>query len=594
MMGMNENVRWFTHYIYKQMVVPDMITLWPWSNELYKAAHTTCAVATLLLLSACSDGSTGNSKATAISRPAQSAALLANDDTTTLSFAQAVAAGRADPADAPVKDAADADDKVDTATLSFAQAVAAGEANAPVKESTEAVVTQPEITDAPTSDIPKPELVQTVEQLAGTGGDAESAVEQKPATESIAEPIQTTAPEIAEANAATVKTFSSTTSDGFVGEVSDNGTVKVTWKKDLKARGYNVYRQAEYITTIFEEKWIQSDLYDEAYYYEIQAFDAADNLYYIATGLTVEVTGTGRTNPDKKPTNEGILDNYELVFSDEFNGDSLDTSKWNTSYLWGDDVIINSEEQYYVDINNEPDFGFNPFTFDGESLTINSIKTPAPLLGKAKGQKYLSGVITSYDAFKFTYGYVETRAKMTFGKGYWPAFWLLNAYYVDDKPEIDIMEFIGDDQDVVYHTYHYYDSDGKLRSTKSDPTIAIDFTSDFHTFAVEWSPSSIAFYVDGIEQHKISDPKVSQQEMYIIANTAIGGWWPGSPDASTPFPGEYKIDYIRAYQRITPFEDFPFFDYVTKVPFHDDVPGSSPSHFPPFELWPVGYPERQQ
>jgi len=181
---------------------------------------------------------------------------------------------------------------------------------------------------------------------------------------------------------------------------------------------------------------------------------------------------------------------------------------------------------------------------------------------------------------------------MTYGKGYWPAFWLLNAYYVDDKPEIDIMEFIGDDQDVVYHTYHYYDSEGNLRSTKSDPTIAIDFTGDFHTFAVEWSPGTIDFYVDGIKQHTISDPKVSQQDMYIIANTAIGGWWPGSPDASTPFPGTYEIDYIRAYQRITPYEDVPFFDYVTKVPFHDDVPGSSPGHLPPFELWPEGYPGR--
>jgi beta-glucanase (GH16 family) len=180
---------------------------------------------------------------------------------------------------------------------------------------------------------------------------------------------------------------------------------------------------------------------------------------------------------------------------------------------------------------------------------------------------------------------------MTFGKGYWPAFWLLNAYYVDDKPEIDIMEFIGDDQDVVYHTYHYYDAEGNLRSTKSQPTPGIDFTGDFHTYGVEWKPGTIVFYVDGIERHRISDPKVSQQDMYIIANTAIGGWWPGSPDETTPFPGEYTIDYIRAYQKTTPFEDFPFFDFTTAVPFADDVPGVSPNHRPPIELWPEGYPE---
>ncbi len=538
MIGTNDFARQFTHYIYNKWS-PDMNTQWPWSNELYKTASTTCGVAALILLSACSGGSSGDGAP--ISRPAQSAAVLASDDTTTLSFAQAVAAGEV------------------------------GVANAP---STIAVT--------------------TVEPETVTDGGTETVAEQNPVTEPVVEPVPSTEPEIAEANAAVVTTFSSNTSDDFVGEVSEDGTVTVTWAKDPKARGYNVYRQAEYIETIFGEQWIQSDLYDESYYYEIQAFDAADNLYYVATGLTVDVTGTGRTNPDEEPTNDGILDDYELVFSDEFNGDSLDTSKWNTSYLWGDDLIINSEEQHYVDINNDPDFGFNPFTFDGESLTINSIKTPDSLLEKANGQQYLSGVITSYDAFKFTYGYVEARAKMPFGKGYWPAFWLLNAYYVDDKPEIDIMEFIGDDQDVVYHTYHYYDSDGNLRSTKSDPSVGIDFTSDFHTFAVEWSPSTIVFYVDGIEQHRISDPKVSQQDMYIIANTAIGGWWPGSPDESTAFPGEYKIDYIRAYQRTTPFEDFPLFDYVTKVPFADDVPGTSPNHLPPFELWPEGYPERSQ
>ncbi len=384
------------------------------------------------------------------------------------------------------------------------------------------------------------------------------------------------------------------TTPGFEGEVID-GAIKVTWNADPLARGYNVYRQAQYVTTVMTNEYIDTDVYDRDYYYEIQAFDYDDVLYYIATGLTVSPTTLGKNDPNEPVPNNNRLDDYELVFSEEFTGMTLDSSKWNTAYLWGPNLVINSEEQYYVDILRDPDFGFNPFTFDGEHMTINSIETPPELAQKAMNQPYLSGVITSYDAFKFTYGYAETRAKMTFGRGYWPAFWLLNAYYGGDDPEIDIMEFIGQDQDVVYHTYHYYDADGTLRSTKSKPTPGIDFTADFHTFAVEWMPGLLIFLVDGIEVHRVTDTKVSSEEMYVIANTAIGGWWAGSPDITTPFPGEYTIDYIRVYQRITPFDDVLLNDGMSNVPYADDIPGqSSPSHRPSPEQWPEGYPYLQR
>jgi len=387
--------------------------------------------------------------------------------------------------------------------------------------------------------------------------------------------------------------FFSVTTPGFNGEVLED-SIRVTWPVDPNARGYNVYRQAQFVTSVFTEEYIDEDVFDDDYYYEIQAFDNSDTLYYVATGLTVKPRSFGRIDPDAPVPNNNILDGYELVFSDEFNGSELDASKWNTSYLWGPYLVINSEEQFYVDILNDPSFGFNPFTFDGNHMTINSIKTPPELLSRSMNQPYLSGVITSYDAFKFTYGYMETRAKVTFGRGYWPAFWLLNAYYVDDKPEIDIMEFIGHDQDVVYHTYHYYDSEGNLRSTESKPTPGVDYTSDFHTYAAEWRPGTIIFYIDNVEVHRVTDPKVSQQEMYVIANTALGGWWAGPPDESTPFPGEFTMDYIRVYQKSQPYDDTLFEDYgkPTAIPYADEVFGrSSPSHRPSIEDWPEGYPD---
>ncbi|ASJ74899.1 glycoside hydrolase family 16 protein [Granulosicoccus antarcticus] len=390
-----------------------------------------------------------------------------------------------------------------------------------------------------------------------------------------------------------LKTFTSHTTLGFTGELSED-SIHVSWNEDPEALGYNVYRQGKYVTTVWSNSYTEHELFDQDYYYEIQAFDQTKTIYYyVATGLTVSVTTTGRTDPSKPKSDPDLLQDYELIFADEFNGNSLDTSKWNTSFLWGDDIIINGELQHYVDIKNEPDFGYNPFSFDGESLTINSIETPSELAHKASGQPYLSGLITSYDALQFVYGYAETRAKVTFGRSYWPAFWLLNAYYGQggDDPEIDIMEFIGHDQDVVYHTYHYYDEYGQLRSTKSEPTPGIDYTSDFHTFAVEWKPGTIIYFVDGIEVHRVTNSKVSQQSMYLIANTAMGGWWAGNPDETTPFPGKYMIDYIRVYQRVTPFDDVMLNDDMTELPYADDMPGKVvPNHRPTLEQWPAGYP----
>ena len=388
------------------------------------------------------------------------------------------------------------------------------------------------------------------------------------------------------------RTFSSGTHAGFTGEVLDDGRVRVKWAADRTARGYNVYRGAKYISTVFATEWVDDDTWDGDLYYEIEAFDFVDDFTRIAKGLTVPVRGTGRADPEANLAGTPQLQDYQLVFEEEFDGSSLDLATWNTSYLWGDDLVINQEEQHYVDVENEPDFGFDPFEVADGSLTITSIPTPPELAGKANGQPYLSGVITSYDAFKFTYGYAEARARVPYGKGLWPAFWLLNAYYGDDDPEIDIMEHIGDDQDVVYHTYHYYDGD-ELRSTKSHPVPGVDYTNGFHTYAVDWRPGLIVFYVNGKETHRITDPRVSDQEMYLIANTALGGWWAGSPDGTTPFPATYEIDYIRVYQKNGPFDDAPVFDDPTsKVPYADAVLGASPNHRPPFELWPEGYPTR--
>ncbi len=466
----------------------------------------------------------------------------------------------------------------------------------------------PSTSDVPAAANPEPvEPTEPVEPIAPAApstsvptprpdADAEPPQPEAPAPEQTSEPTQGVAfkdtPEDAIGEDTRGRSFASGTTEGFTGEVLDDGRVRVAWASDRTARGYNVYRGAKYVGTVFATEWVDDDTWDANFYYEIEAFDFVDNFTRIATGLTVPVRGTGRTDPEANLAGTPQLQDYALVFEEEFEGDSLNLDTWTTSYLWGDDLVINQEQQHYVDIENEPDFGFDPFEVADGSLTIKSIATPPELADKANGQPYLSGVITSYDGFKFTYGYAEARARVPYGQGLWSAFWLLNAYYGDDDPEIDIMEHLGDDQDVVYHTYHYYDGD-ELRSTKSHPVPGVDYTAGFHTYSVDWRPGLIVFYVDGKETHRITDPRVSDQEMYLIANTALGGWWPGSPDATTPFPASYEIDYIRVYQKNGPFDDSPVFDDPTsRVPYADAVLGASPNHRPPFELWPEGYPTR--
>jgi len=277
---------------------------------------------------------------------------------------------------------------------------------------------------------------------------------------------------------------------------------------------------------------------------------------------------------------------YELAFADEFDGDALDPQKWNTGLLWGPYLPINNEEQLYVDtLGMHQDVEHSPFDVSNGTLKITATPVTDELQPPERpaeddsvwGQygeyrhngpnddgpgyqeedvNYLSGIITSYDSFKFARGYVEARAKLPAGQGLWPAFWTLNAHYIEQSPEIDVMEFLGQFTDRVYHTYHYFEPQNNWRkiSTPSFETRGDSWTTDFHTYGMEWSPKAIVWYVDGVETRRVTDADylISRQAMYLLANLAVGGNWPGAPDASTAFPATYEIDYIRAYRRKDP------------------------------------------
>ncbi|HKR87503.1 MAG TPA: glycoside hydrolase family 16 protein [Phenylobacterium sp.] len=246
----------------------------------------------------------------------------------------------------------------------------------------------------------------------------------------------------------------------------------------------------------------------------------------------------------------------QMTFEDEFdsfrpwrNGHGV----WRTVFKDGraDDpelrtLTSNHELQLYVDpympigvSGGEAAQALDPFVVKNGVLDIVARPTPRGLTRALGGFAYTSGLITTQPSFSQTYGYFEMRARLPRGKGVWPAFWLLPAD-LSWPPEIDVMESIGDPAE-VYTTAH--------SNVDKTPTTKTEISSEgFHTFAVTWDRRNIVWYVDGREVKRQPTPSDMHKPMYMLANVAVGGDWPGAPDATTPFPARMSIDYIRAYR----------------------------------------------
>lgn len=345
--------------------------------------------------------------------------------------------------------------------------------------------------------------------------------------------------------------------DGLFAEIQNGNAAAIKWRAPSgNVKGYNVYRNNGYMATVTTPEFRDNNMqWGEDYRYQIVTFNDANQFSQKSEALTVNTANAqgDLRQDDDAVQNDPVVNSssvpagYSLVFSDEFTGYSLDTSKWNSSYRWGPGWAINGEKQYYVDRINNPDFGHSPFEFDGNTLTISAIRTPDHLAASANWQPYLSGALTTFNKFKMRYGYVEIRAKLPKGRGLWSAFWMLHQTDNDRRPEIDVLEYIGDQPNTIFNTYHYYDN-WNLRSTPSYEAPGPDYSADFHTYGMKWEPGKITWYVDGVARNTHIDGNVAWEDMYLLVNLAVGGWWPGDPDGSTVFPAQYKIDYIRAYQ----------------------------------------------
>ena len=162
----------------------------------------------------------------------------------------------------------------------------------------------------------------------------------------------------------------------------------------------------------------------------------------------------------------------------------------------------------------------------------------------------------------WTYGKIEVRAKLPYGQGLWPAIWMLPTDWEYGgwplSGEIDIMEIVGHQPNRVYGTIHYGNSwPNNSQSGNAYVLPTGDFSDDYHVFSIEWEENEIRWYVDGLLYStqnfwftpSAPYPAPFDKRFHILLNVAVGGNWPGSPDETTVFPQEMRVDYVRIYEK---------------------------------------------
>ena len=247
---------------------------------------------------------------------------------------------------------------------------------------------------------------------------------------------------------------------------------------------------------------------------------------------------------------------WTLVWSDEFNGpagSAVDSTKW--AFDIGGGGWGNNELEYYTNSARNA-------SMDGNgNLVITAIKEILTRKNRCwYGQcQYSSARIKTKGKFEQSYGRFEARLQIPYGQGLWPAFWMLgnniDSVSWPNCGEIDIMENIGREPSTVHGTIHGpgYSGANGIGAAYNLPGGA--FSDGFHVFAVEWEPNAIRWYVDG-NLYQSRTPAdlpagaawVFDHPFFMIMNVAVGGFWPGDPDATTMFPQRMYIDYVRVYQ----------------------------------------------
>jgi beta-glucanase (GH16 family) len=240
----------------------------------------------------------------------------------------------------------------------------------------------------------------------------------------------------------------------------------------------------------------------------------------------------------------GAKPGWVLDWADEFDGDALDARKWVPEL--GGHGFGNNEMQFYTARREN-------VRVEGGNLVIEARKEAY------QGKQYTSARLKTEGLVERQYGRFEARIRVPRGQGIWPAFWMLGADIGKvgwpRSGEIDIMENIGKEPGVVHGTIHGPGYQGeKAFGAPSALPAGQRFADDFHVFAVEWEPREIRWYRNGLHYHTARPDSVKgdwafEHPFFMLLNLAVGGYWPGYPDASTTFPQQMLVDYVRIYRK---------------------------------------------
>ena len=267
----------------------------------------------------------------------------------------------------------------------------------------------------------------------------------------------------------------------------------------------------------------------------------------------------------------GTTQGWKLVWSDEFNGPAgsqPDPANWNydlgNNNGWG-----NGEAEVYT---NSPN---NVFEDGKGNLVIRAIRDASGKYTSGRLQTGSPGASTHTADLNWQFGKIEARMKLPFGKGVWPAFWMLgeniNAVGWPAAGEIDIMENFGtfhNNVSVTNGTVHGpgYSGAGGVSKSYNLP-FGEKVADEFHVYAIEWSADSIQWSVDGVPYQTVTPASlpagqtwVFNRPFFILLNLAIGGpgTFLGTPDANSAFPSQdMLVDYVRVYQTVPVSEVTP-------------------------------------
>jgi beta-glucanase (GH16 family) len=229
----------------------------------------------------------------------------------------------------------------------------------------------------------------------------------------------------------------------------------------------------------------------------------------------------------------------------------IDDTRWEHEVnAWGGG---NNELQYYTDRT------LNSFVADG-FLVIQALRER--YTGPEGTREYTSARLRTLNMGDWTYGRFDIRAKLPYGRGLWPAIWMLPTDWAYGgwaaSGEIDIMELLGQEPNKVYGTLHYGgEYPDNVQSGRFYVLSGGSFADDFHLFTLEWESGEFRWYVDG--NHYLTQtewyteghpyPAPFDRRFHLLLNVAVGGNWPGDPDASTVFPQQMVVDYVRVFRK---------------------------------------------